>query len=422
MGAPQTADAQLVGEACRFFDRLADLIDPRFYYDDEREPLNLRFMKKAARGAAKAALKESAKQGKRARLDPDAAVTTVELQRNRAEAKKAAAAGGGGAGGGAPAGGGGGGGGQPPDAQRGGAAEPGPGSARQQGQGFRLNISSGPAPSRDELLRRLHQRMEEARSQRNADDAGAGGGKQKAKAGRPPKSPADQAKAWRQQQLEKQLKGEGGAGAKRKAEGPPKGGQNQQQQGKKARTEGKQQQGQQGQPQQGQGQQQQQQQGSTMQLGRVVLDADKQQGGPGKHKKKPTKEALLKAAERRAPAKPGQPADDAAKARAAQAAWQAAMARASGEKVLDDPKLLRRSIKKDAQRKQRSTKKWQERMGAQQEAKQTRQDRRKDNLAARSKTKLDNKKAKREKKLLRAGFEGRKSGFISPGGGGGGGK
>jgi hypothetical protein len=41
--------------------------------------------------------------------------------------------------------------------------------------------------------------------------------------------------------------------------------------------------------------------------------------------------------------------------------------------------------------------------------------RRKDNLAARSTTKLENKKAKREKKLLRAGFEGRKSGFINAG-------
>ncbi|GBF88742.1 hypothetical protein Rsub_01643 [Raphidocelis subcapitata] len=44
-----------------------------------------------------------------------------------------------------------------------------------------------------------------------------------------------------------------------------------------------------------------------------------------------------------------------------------------------------------------------------------------DNLGARSKAKLDDKKARREKKLLRAGFGGRKSGFISPGGGGGGG-
>jgi len=41
--------------------------------------------------------------------------------------------------------------------------------------------------------------------------------------------------------------------------------------------------------------------------------------------------------------------------------------------------------------------------------------RRKDNLAARSTAKLENKKAKREKKLLRAGFEGRKSGFINAG-------
>lgn len=40
--------------------------------------------------------------------------------------------------------------------------------------------------------------------------------------------------------------------------------------------------------------------------------------------------------------------------------------------------------------------------------------RRKGNLAARAKTKSDNKKAKREKKLLRAGFEGRKAGFIAP--------
>lgn len=40
--------------------------------------------------------------------------------------------------------------------------------------------------------------------------------------------------------------------------------------------------------------------------------------------------------------------------------------------------------------------------------------RRKENLAARAKTKSDNKKAKREKKLLRAGFEGRKAGFIQP--------
>lgn len=40
--------------------------------------------------------------------------------------------------------------------------------------------------------------------------------------------------------------------------------------------------------------------------------------------------------------------------------------------------------------------------------------RRKDNLAARAQTKLAKKKERREKKLLRAGFEGRKQGFIKP--------
>jgi hypothetical protein len=39
--------------------------------------------------------------------------------------------------------------------------------------------------------------------------------------------------------------------------------------------------------------------------------------------------------------------------------------------------------------------------------------RRKNNLAARANAKQEKKKAKRDKKLLRAGFEGRKSGFIN---------
>lgn len=41
--------------------------------------------------------------------------------------------------------------------------------------------------------------------------------------------------------------------------------------------------------------------------------------------------------------------------------------------------------------------------------------RRKANLQARSKAKIDKKKSKSDKKLLRAGFEGRKAGFIGGG-------
>lgn len=57
-----------------------------------------------------------------------------------------------------------------------------------------------------------------------------------------------------------------------------------------------------------------------------------------------------------------------------QAAWQSALQRASGEKVLDDPKLLRRSIKKDHKQKVHSAQKWQERLKYQKDQKQAKQE------------------------------------------------
>lgn len=55
-------------------------------------------------------------------------------------------------------------------------------------------------------------------------------------------------------------------------------------------------------------------------------------------------------------------------------AWRAALSRAAGEKVLDDPKLLRKSIKREQADKARSARKWQERVAAQQEQQCSRQD------------------------------------------------
>ena len=75
-------------------------------------------------------------------------------------------------------------------------------------------VPPGPAPSREELLRRLHQKLEEARSQRHAEEAAAGGGK--AGGGRDAKSPGGKAKEWREKQLGKQAKQpQQQAGAKR---------------------------------------------------------------------------------------------------------------------------------------------------------------------------------------------------------------
>eukprot|EP00775_Hariotina_reticulata_P003503 gene3503-3772_t len=135
-------------------------------------------------------------------------------------------------------------------------------------------------------------------------------------------------------------------------------------------------------------------------------------GGGRRGAKKLSKEDALKAAE----AKQQRLAEATAqhdKELIAAEAWRAALGRASGDKVLDDPKLLRRSLKREEQDKARKGKRWEERVTAQQEQQQARQDKRKNNLAARANTKLDKKKAKRDKKLLRAGFEGRKSGFIN---------
>ena len=57
----------------------------------------------------------------------------------------------------------------------------------------------------------------------------------------------------------------------------------------------------------------------------------------------------------------------------AKEAWGAALARASGEKVLDDPKLLRKSLKKETKLKAKKSQAWQERLGKQEEQQQARQ-------------------------------------------------
>lgn len=54
-------------------------------------------------------------------------------------------------------------------------------------------------------------------------------------------------------------------------------------------------------------------------------------------------------------------------------AWGAALARAKGERVLDDPKRLRRSIKTDAKAKEKRQGAWKERAGKQKEAQAAKQ-------------------------------------------------
>ncbi|XP_014610779.1 PREDICTED: surfeit locus protein 6 homolog isoform X1 [Polistes canadensis] len=79
-------------------------------------------------------------------------------------------------------------------------------------------------------------------------------------------------------------------------------------------------------------------------------------------------------------------------------AWKTALARANGEKVKDDPDLLKRTIKRQELQKKRNSKKWESRLESVQKSKQERQDKRQDNISKRKKEKKTNKLKKASKK------------------------
>lgn len=79
-------------------------------------------------------------------------------------------------------------------------------------------------------------------------------------------------------------------------------------------------------------------------------------------------------------------------------AWKSVLAKASGEKVKDDPELLKRTVKRQEQQKKRSAKKWESRIESVQKSKQERQEKRQDNIMKRKKDKKMNKLKKAAKK------------------------
>lgn len=93
--------------------------------------------------------------------------------------------------------------------------------------------------------------------------------------------------------------------------------------------------------------------------------------------------------------------------------WTAAMSRAVGEKVHDDPKVLQKSLKKEKKRHQKHAEKWKERIESQSKVRQEKQKNRSENIRERVQQKKARRIEKREKKLMRPGFEGRKDGYIN---------
>nr|GLL37922.1 ribosomal RNA-processing protein 14-C-like [Ipomoea trifida] len=93
--------------------------------------------------------------------------------------------------------------------------------------------------------------------------------------------------------------------------------------------------------------------------------------------------------------------------------WKAAVDRAMGVKVHDNPRLLKESMKREKKRKEKSTQKWKERVESRETLIEERQQKRRENISGRIHEKTMRKIAKREKKLMRPGFEGRKEEFIT---------
>lgn len=79
-------------------------------------------------------------------------------------------------------------------------------------------------------------------------------------------------------------------------------------------------------------------------------------------------------------------------------AWKSALAKASGEKVKDDPDLLKRTIKRRDQQKKQSSKKWESRLENVQKGIRERQEKRQENIMKRKKEKKLNKLKKAAKK------------------------
>ncbi|KAF7079393.1 hypothetical protein CFC21_083632 [Triticum aestivum] len=99
--------------------------------------------------------------------------------------------------------------------------------------------------------------------------------------------------------------------------------------------------------------------------------------------------------------------------KATKMAWDVATRRAAGEKVHDNPKLIKESMKKDKKRQEKHAEEWKDRQRTVDIKKKQKQNKRKENIQGRAQEKKARKIEKREKKLMRPGFEGRKEGYVN---------
>lgn len=344
---PSSSLKDLVREHSLFFDRLVDLIPPRFYLaaDGADDRPWYAGLSKKERAAAKKQTRENTKKSRRARLDPEKSSSTLDVLKERAEAEK---------------------------------SEPDSGGAADEDE---ERDDAAPAPVADravtyeELRERLHRRLEELRSTRNTrpadhprkdrDDRRKGKGREKVDLGA--------GKRKRDDKSEEDV-----AVSDQKKKKPEE---------KKERDPS----------------------AVDLSFGHVKL-GDKDYTGGKKRKKKLSKQQELEKAKQLEEAKKDPEKGEVVSKKHS---WKAAVSRAAGAKVHDDPKLLKESIKKEKKKHQKNAQKWRERSETREKLMAEKQKKRSDNIKERiHQTKL-RKIEKREKKLMRPGFEGRKEGFVN---------
>lgn len=318
---------QLLKAHSEYFDRLVNLVPAKVYLNIDADRTAVKFLRRAERDAAKATFKQQYKIAKQAKLDPDGAKTTVQIQND------------------------------------------GKGVQTDPEIAFEAPESvSCPAGPREELQKRLQKKLQTFRTNRKAEER---------------KAAKERAKNWRDKAFDS-----GRKAAKQKVEAVTPSLKQELRLPMQAQNE-------------------QTNKDSSLKFTRLDF------GDSRRKKRKQSKEALLAAAEVRQAAAGELIATPEGRAQLQKDAWNAALARAQGEKVKDDPKLLRKSLKSESKMKAKKTAAWKERLKSQHEAQATKQQKRRDNIGARVKAKVEKKKVRREKKLLRAGFEGRKQGFIA---------
>eukprot|EP00250_Pteridium_aquilinum_P014205 c21845_g1_i1 orf=716-1774(-) len=336
-----------------FFDELVELVPAKFYIvKDEEENAWHYGMSKAKRAAAKQATKEHLKKAKRDRLDPDKFASTLHLlQQQGSEARV--------------------------EADNNDKAEAVTNS--------RLQGKESRASTYEELRERLHKRLENLRAKRNADAAVA---------------TAKNARIWKNEkklnsQSRKRNISSAGLDAKadvaRSMAKRSKQAISMSESGEVKKMSGV-------------------ETADTFEFGRVKMGLQSDTNRRNKHKRKESKEQLLaKARKLQAEAQDPKIGQDVSMKHS----WSAAVSRSSGDRVFDDPGLLKQSLKRDKHQRQRSTKKWEERRETVKQSMDVKQRTRQEHIKERKDQKKERRIAKREKKLLRPGFEGRSEKFIN---------